>query len=159
MAHVIRKLLVLALLALPSFALPSAAQAAHPAADDVSAAVGVMCLSTDFGTTRIVSVQECDSRPGQQWTVSGSRIYQSLNPGMCLSTDFGTTRIVSVQPCDSRPGQNWTVNGTTIYQSLNPGMCLATDYGRTRMVFVEGCNSSGPRQHWTIQGQQISLTY
>ncbi|SCF91564.1 hypothetical protein GA0115259_104785, partial [Streptomyces sp. MnatMP-M17] len=52
----------------------------------------------------------------------------------------------------------WTINGESISQSAYPDMCLASDYPRTRIVNVEPCNPSGLRQHWTVQGEQISMT-
>ncbi|PVC75382.1 polypeptide N-acetylgalactosaminyltransferase 2, partial [Streptomyces sp. CS065A] len=52
----------------------------------------------------------------------------------------------------------WTVSGEAIYQSAHPGMCLSSDHPRTRIVNVEPCNPSGIRQHWTGQGEQISMT-
>ncbi|MFH8481599.1 RICIN domain-containing protein [Streptomyces sp. NPDC018055] len=153
MSSVFRTLLVPALLALTSFALPSpvAAAAATPAA-------GTMCLNSNYPTTRIVNVVSCNSGSSQRWTVSGEAIYQSAHPGMCLSSDHPRTRIVNVEPCDSGTRQRWTVSGEAIHQSAHPGMCLSSDHPRTRIVNVEPCNPSGIRQHWTGQGEQISMT-
>ncbi|MCD9901885.1 ricin-type beta-trefoil lectin domain protein [Streptomyces sp. MT29] len=119
MSAVFRKLLVPALLALASFALPSpvAAAATAPAAPTAPAA-GTMCLNSNYPTTRIVNVASCNSGSSQRWTISGEAIYQSAHPGMCLTSDYPRTRIVNVEPC----------------------------------------NPSGIRQHWTVLGEQISMT-
>ncbi|MFD3751124.1 ricin-type beta-trefoil lectin domain protein [Streptomyces cyaneofuscatus] len=156
MSSVLRKLLVPALLALTSFALPSPVAAA-PAAGMVPAA-GAMCLNSNYPTTRIVNVSSCNYGSSQRWTISGEAIYQSAHPGMCLTSDYPRTRIVNVEPCNSSTRQRWTVSGEAIYQSAHPGMCLTSDYPRTRIVNVEPCNPSGIRQHWTVLGEQISMT-
>ncbi|PVC87861.1 polypeptide N-acetylgalactosaminyltransferase 2, partial [Streptomyces sp. CS090A] len=86
MSTVFRKLLVPALLALTSFALPSpvAAAATAPAAP----AAGTMCLNSNYPTTRIVNVASCNSGSSQRWTISGEAIYQSAHSGMCLTSDY-----------------------------------------------------------------------
>ncbi|WP_066946699.1 RICIN domain-containing protein [Streptomyces lushanensis] len=159
MAKVFRKLLVPALFALTSFALPPTTVAAAAPVDAVPL-VGTMCLSSDYPRTRIVNVDSCNSSSAnQRWTVSGESIFESAYPGMCLANDYPRTRIVNVEPCNSSgPRQHWTVSGESIYATANPGMCLTSDYPRTRIVNVEPCNPSGPRQHWTVQGEQISMT-
>lgn len=124
MAHVLRKLLLPTLLpglllALTSFALPSAAVAA-PAPGTAGPLVGTMCLASDYPRTRIVNVESCNSsRAGQHWTVSGESIFQTLSPGMCLTSDYPRTRIVNVEPCNpSGPRQHWTISGEQISMTL-----------------------------------------
>ncbi|MYZ40930.1 polypeptide N-acetylgalactosaminyltransferase 2, partial [Streptomyces sp. SID4917] len=85
MTNVFRKLLVPALVALTSSALPSAAVAADAPVDAVSA-VGTMCLASDYPRTRIVNVESCNSSgPRQRWTINGESISQSAYPDMCLA--------------------------------------------------------------------------
>ncbi|MEV6853229.1 ricin-type beta-trefoil lectin domain protein [Streptomyces microflavus] len=158
MADVLGKLLVPALLALTPLALPSPVAAATAAPAEVGPAAGVMCLNSNYPTTRIVNVVSCSSGAGQRWTVSGEAIFQSAHPSMCLTSDYPRSRIVNVESCNSSTRQRWTISGEAVFQSAHPSMCLSSDYPRSRIVNVESCNPSGIRQHWTILGEQISMT-
>ncbi|QXE37178.1 RICIN domain-containing protein [Streptomyces sp. GMY02] len=159
MADAFRKLLVPVLLALTSFALPSAAAVAVTPVE-AAPAVGTMCLANDYPRSRIVNVESCNtSSSSQRWTIVGELISSTVNPGMCLANDYPRSRIVNVESCNSSSSsQRWTIFGEAISSTVNPGMCLSSDYPRTRIVNVESCNPSGIRQHWTVQGEQISMT-
>ncbi|WP_444971534.1 RICIN domain-containing protein [Streptomyces sp. SAI-25] len=160
MARVFPRLLAPALLAVTTLALPSspAVAVAAPSPAQLAPAAGVMCLNSNYPSTRIVNVDSCSGGSGQRWTISGEAVFQSAHPGMCLTSDYPRTRIVNVEPCNSSTRQRWTVSGEAVFQSAHPGMCLSSDYPRTRIVNVEPCNPSGIRQHWTVAGEQISMT-
>jgi hypothetical protein len=123
------------------------------AAGDIIGPAG-LCLTNQNSQdvqTNPITLQTCDSLPGQAWTVSSDGTLRVQ--GGCLDDVAGGTTSgswVDWYPCNGSADQTWVHESNGEIVNPRTGLCLADPLGDTSSrIVIETCTNAA-EQHWKL---------